>query len=338
MKTLLCNEPHSIEYVEREIPEVKDNEALLKVQAVGICGTDIHAYAGRQPFFSYPRVLGHEISGEIIETGSAVTKVKKGKRYSVIPCVPCGVCAACRDGKTNCCENVSLYGVHQDGGFSEYLAVYQDNLVELPDNVTASQGSLVECFAISAHAVRRAEVKSTNNVLVVGSGPIGLAAAAIAKAEGATVAVADVAESRREHVEKALGIPALDPLTDDYESKLKEVFGGELPCLVMDATGNKGSMSRAVELIRHGGKIVFIGLYIGDLQMDDPTFHKKETTLLASRNATREDFERVIELMAKGLIDEKIMKNKEYDFFTFGNSYKKDVVENKTLVKGVINF
>lgn len=338
MKTLICHEPNSIEYIEREMPSIQANEVLLKTRAVGICGTDIHAYAGRQPFFSYPRVLGHEIAGEAVELGSAIKSITKGNRYSVIPCIPCGECSACNDGKTNCCENVSLYGVHQDGGFSEYLAVLEDNLVLLPESVSDSQGSLVECFAISAHAVRRAEIKPINNVLVVGSGPIGLAAAAIAKAEGATVAVADVTDSRREHVQKALGVPALNPLEDTYVDDLRAAFGGNLPCVVMDATGNKPSMSRAVELIRHGGKLVFIGLYIGDLVIDDPTFHKKETTLLSSRNATREDFERVIELMASGDISEDIMKNKDYDFDTFGLSYKEDVVENRSLVKGVINF
>ncbi|MFA0438933.1 galactonate oxidoreductase [Vibrio sp. 10N.286.49.C2] len=338
MKTLICHEPNSIEYIERDIPSILDNQVLLKINSVGICGTDIHAYAGRQPFFSYPRVLGHEICGTAEKIGEACQSAMTGKRYSVIPCVPCGRCSACHENKTNCCENVSLYGVHRDGGFSEYLAVYEDNLVELPENVSNSEGALVECFAISAHAVRRADINARNNVVVVGAGPIGLAAAAIAKAEGANVVVVDVDAGRREQVATKLGVKALNPLLDDYVSNLKKAFGGELACVLMDATGNKGSMSRSVDLIRHGGKIVFIGLYIGDLVLDDPTFHKKETTLLSSRNATRIDFERVIELMASGAISQDIMKNQDYDFYTFGNSYKQDVVENKELVKGVINF
>ncbi|WP_220720370.1 zinc-binding alcohol dehydrogenase family protein [Agarivorans litoreus] len=338
MKTLVCNEPFSIEYVEREKPSFAENEVLLKVKAVGICGTDIHAFAGRQPFFSYPRVLGHEISGVVEATGSACSTAKVGERFSVIPCIPCGECSACAEGKTNCCENVSLYGVHQDGGFTEYLSVLESNLVKLPDTVSDSQGALIECFAISAHAVRRAEIKAGQRVLQVGAGPIGLAAAAIAKANGAEVVVADVSDERRAHVEKALGIKTLNPLAESYVDDLKAAFGGNLACTLLDATGNKGSMSRSVELIRHGGKIVFIGLYIGDLVLDDPTFHKKETTLLSSRNATREDFERVIELMSKGEIDENIMKNRDYDFDTVGLSYQQDVVNNATLIKGVINF
>ncbi len=338
MKTLICNEPNSIEYIEREMPIIQSNEVLLKINAVGICGTDIHAYAGRQPFFSYPRVLGHEICGTVEALGADCTQAEKGKRYSVVPCIPCGECSACKEGKPNCCENVSLYGVHQDGGFTEYLAVLEDNLIELPDSVSNSEGSLVECFAISAHAVRRAQIKSQDNVLIVGAGPIGLAAAAIAKADGATVVVADVAESRRKQVETNLGVKVLDPLVDDYPKQLKAIFDNDLPNVLMDATGNKSSMSRSVELICHGGRIVFIGLYIGDLVLDDPTFHKKEATLLSSRNATKEDFEKVIALMSAGKISESIMKNKDYDFHTFGEHYKEDVVENSELVKGVINF
>lgn len=338
MKTLICHEPYDIEYIERDIPQVKDNEVLLKIKAVGICGTDIHAYAGRQPFFSYPRVLGHEICGEAQQIGKACTDIKVGQRYSVIPCVPCGVCPACQEEKTNCCENVSLYGVHQDGGFSEYLAVREQNLVEVPDSLSDSAGSLVECFAISAHANRRADVKKGENVLVIGAGPIGLGTAAIAKARGASVVVADTDAGRRQQIADKLEVKTLNPLDDNYIDALKTYFNGNLACTLFDATGNKASMSRSVELIRNGGKIVFIGLYIGELVLDDPTFHRKETTLLSSRNATRVDFEYVISLMAAGEIDEDMMKNIEYDFHTFGHKYKEEVVENKNLVKGVILF
>ena len=338
MKTLICQQPHQIEYIERDIPSLKEGEALLKTRAVGICGTDIHAFAGRQPFFSYPRVLGHEICGVVEETGSACTRVKKGLRYSVIPCIPCGSCAACQEGKTNCCENVSLYGVHQDGGFSEYLAVREENLVELPSSLSDNAGALVECFAIGAHAVRRADIRPQQNVLIVGAGPIGLAAAAIAKAKGGRVVVADIDAGRRQQISEKQAVATLDPTLQSYPEDLKACFDGQLACVLMDATGNKASMSRSVDLIRHGGKIVFIGLYIGELQLDDPTFHKKETTLLASRNATREDFECVIALMADGVLHEGLMVNKEYDFYSFGDGYKEDVVENKKLVKGVIKF
>jgi len=327
-----------MEYVECDIPEVKPNEVLLRVVSVGICGTDIHAYAGRQPFFSYPRVLGHEISGQIEVIGADCKKFTVGDRVCVVPCVSCGKCPACKDGKTNCCEKVSLYGVHQDGGFTEYLTVYENNLVKIPDDVSMTEGSLVECFSIGAHGVRRAQLKKGENVIVVGAGPIGIGTAANAKASGAHVVVSDVAEARRANIENKVGLKTLNPLDSDYIEQIRQTFNGQLADVLIDATGNKGSMGNAVNYIRHGGRIVFLGLFIGELVFDDPTFHSKETTLLASRTSTPEDFERVLDLMSTGEITEDMMVNREYDFFSFGHTYKEDVVEDRELVKGVINF
>ncbi len=180
-------------------------------------------------------------------------------------------------------------------------------------------------------------MKPQQNIVVVGAGPIGLAAAAIAKAKGARVAVADIDAERRRLVAEKVGVATLDPSSDDYIDALKACFSGELAGTVLDATGNKSSMSRAVDLIRHGGKIVFIGLYIGELVIDDPTFHKKETTLLSSRNATREDFECVIELMAQGAISETMMKNR-IRFLYVRQPVPEERGRKQKLVKGVIKF
>jgi 2-desacetyl-2-hydroxyethyl bacteriochlorophyllide A dehydrogenase len=337
MKSLVVNEPFNMAYQDVAVPEIADNEVLLKIEAVGICGTDIHAYAGRQPFFSYPRVLGHEICGVVKKSGTQC-KSKVGQRMVVIPCVACGECAACKEGKTNCCETVQLYGVHRSGGFQEYLAVLESNLVAVPESVSSEAASLIECFGIGAHSVRRAQVSAGENVLVVGAGPIGIGTAAVAKASGANVLVADIESSRREHVQEKLNLPAVNPLDDDYEAQIRKAFGGELACTVMDATGNERSMTGSVNFIRHGGKLVFIGLYIGELKLDDPTFHKKETTLIASRNATREDFERVIELMAAGELTDQLMVNRYFKFETVGLDYEASVVNEKAMVKGVIQF
>ncbi|MCW8345889.1 zinc-binding alcohol dehydrogenase family protein [Vibrio sp. ZSDZ65] len=337
MKTLICQEPNKMEYVERAVPKIESNEVLLKINAVGICGTDIHAFAGKQAFFSYPRVLGHEISGTAQEMGSEVATIEPGKRYAVIPAISCGVCPACKDRKPNCCDSISLYGVHQDGGFCEYLAVRDTNLIELPDAVSNTQGALIECFAISAHAVRRSEVKPNDCVLVVGAGPIGLGTAAIAKAAGANVIVADIAKERLDWATDKVGVKTLNASSDRYQQDVHEAFGQGAD-IVFDATGFDKSMSNAVNLIRNGGKLVFIGFTKGELSFHNTTFHMKETTLMSSRNAMREDFEHVIELMASGAISENIMKNKEYDFHSFGLTYGEDVCQNRDLVKGVITF
>ena len=181
-------------------------------------------------------------------------------------------------------------------------------------------------------------VKPGENVLVVGAGPIGIGVAAVAKAKGANVVVADVQGARLSHIKDKLDLKTLNPMDAAYEDKLRGCFNGDLPSVLFDVTGNKRAMTGAVNFISHGGRLVFVGLYIGDLEIDDPTFHKKETTLLSSRNSTREDYEDVIEMMEVGQLHEDFMLNFEYEFDTIGSRYEIDVVNNKDLIKGVILF
>ncbi|MGX9522791.1 zinc-binding alcohol dehydrogenase family protein [Vibrio mediterranei] len=337
MKQLVCEKPYEMAYKQGEMPNVGMDEVLIKVLSVGVCGTDIHAYTGNQPFFSYPRVLGHELAGDVAECGANVTDFKVGERVALIPYIACNECPSCHSGKTNCCESISVIGVHQDGGFGEYLVAPKSNVIKVGsvDPVTAS---LIEPFAISAHSVRRADVKKGEDILVVGAGPIGLGTAAIAKADGANVIVADTQELRREKVGLNLGLPTVNPMDENFEKQLRSHFNGHLASTVIDATGNSFAMNNAVKHIRNGGKIVFVGLFKGNLEIDDPEFHKKEATMMGSRNATMEDFEKVCHLMQTGDITSEMMLTHKFNFYDIGERYESDVVENKELLKGVIIF
>lgn len=337
MNTLICQEPKKLVWKKREIPIPGEDETLIKIKSVGICGTDIHAWGGNQPFFSYPRVLGHEICGEVVDTGKNVHQFKKGQQVAVIPYVACQQCPACKSGRTNCCEKISVIGVHQDGRFSEYLAVPATNVL-LAEGIDPQAAALIEPYAISAHAVRRAKVLQGEQVLVVGAGPIGLGAAAIAKADGAHVVVADTSAARREHVIAHLNLSVVDPSAEDFEAQLRAEFGGSLAEKVIDATGNQHAMNNTINLIRHGGSIVFVGLFKGDLQFSDPDFHKKETTMMGSRNATPEDFAKVGRLMSEGKLTAEMMLTHRYSFSTLADIYEKDVINNRELIKGVITF
>lgn len=337
MNTLICQEPKKLVWKKREIPIPGEGETLIKIKSVGICGTDIHAWGGNQPFFSYPRVLGHEICGEVVDTGKNVHQFKKGQQVAVIPYVACQQCPACKSGRTNCCEKISVIGVHQDGGFSEYLALPATNVL-LAEGIDPQAAALIEPYAISAHAVRRAKVLQGEQVLVVGAGPIGLGAAAIAKADGAHVVVADTSAARREHVIAHLNLSVVDPSAEDFEAQLRAEFGGSLAEKVIDATGNQHAMNNTINLIRHGGSIVFVGLFKGDLQFSDPDFHKKETTMMGSRNATPEDFAKVGRLMSEGKLTAEMMLTHRYPFSTLADIYEKDVINNRELIKGVITF
>ncbi|WP_315709186.1 zinc-binding alcohol dehydrogenase family protein [Brenneria uluponensis] len=337
MKSLVCLEPENMLFQQRNKPIPADNEVLIKIKTVGICGTDIHAWAGKQPFFSYPRVLGHEICGEVVGLGNNIHDIRTGKQVVVIPYVACKKCPACLSGRTNCCENISVIGVHQDGGFSEYLSVPVTNIL-LAEGIDPESAALIEPFAISAHAVRRAEIKPEEPVLVVGAGPIGLGVAAIAKADGAHVLVADTSAERRTHVQRYLQLEALDPAQADFDAQLREKFSGSLAQKVIDATGNPLAMNNTVNLIRHGGSIIFVGLFKGELQFSDPEFHKKETTIMGSRNATLDDFAKVGRLMVEGKLRAEMMLTHRYRFDVLADVYEKDVINNRDLIKGVIHF
>ncbi|MEB5974797.1 zinc-binding alcohol dehydrogenase family protein [Pantoea dispersa] len=337
MKTLVVAEPRSMVWQQRSVPTPAAHEVLIKPIAAGICGTDIHAWAGNQPFFSYPRVLGHELCGEVVALGAAAQGFQPGQRVALIPYVACQRCDACLSGKTNCCEQISVIGVHQDGGFCEFLSVPDTNLLAV-DDVAPEAAALIEPFAISAHAVRRAALVADEQVLVVGAGPIGLGVAAIAAAAGAQVVVADTSAQRRTHVAQQLQLATIDPLAADFTATLRAEFGGRLAGKVIDATGSPAAMNSAVQLIRHGGTIVFVGLHKGDLVIPDTEFHKKETTLLGSRNATREDFDKVRALMASGQLRADMMLNRHYDFSTLAETFEPEVINNRELIKGVIHF
>ncbi|ORM61718.1 galactonate oxidoreductase [Pantoea rodasii] len=337
MKTLVVAEPRNMVWQQREKPTPAAQEVVIKPITAGICGTDIHAWAGNQPFFSYPRVLGHELCGEVVELGSRVTGFNVGQRVALIPYVACQQCDACLSGKTNCCETISVIGVHQDGGFCEFLSVPASNLLAV-DDVAPEAAALIEPFAISAHAVRRAAVAADEQVLVVGAGPIGLGVAAIAASAGARVVVADTSEPRRAHVAEKLGLATINPMAEDFEASLRAEFSGRLAAKVIDATGSPAAMNGAVKLIRHGGTIVFVGLHKGDLVIPDIEFHKREATLMGSRNATREDFAKVSELMASGLLRADIMLNRHYAFSTLVETFESEVINNRELIKGVIHF
>lgn len=337
MNALVCQEPKKLIWAQRDIPVPGNNDALIKIKTVGICGTDIHAWSGNQPFFNYPRVLGHEICGEVVSVGENINTLRAGQQVAVIPYVACQQCPACLSGRTNCCEAISVIGVHQDGGFSEYLCVPASNLL-LVEGLDPEAAALIEPFAISAHAVRRAAVQPDDDVLVVGAGPIGLGAAAIAHADGARVVVADTSATRREHVTAFLGLPTIDPAADDFTDRLRAQFSGALAQTVIDATGNQHAMNNSVNVIRHGGSIVFVGLFKGELSFSDPEFHKKETTMMGSRNATGEDFAKVGRLMAQGKLNARMMLTHRYAFRELAEIYEPGVINNRRLIKGVIAF
>ncbi|HLO45813.1 MAG TPA: zinc-binding alcohol dehydrogenase family protein [Leadbetterella sp.] len=291
MKAIVCSEPHKFESTILPYPEKKEGYSIVKVKRIGICGTDLHAFEGTQPYFSYPRILGHELACEIIESEG---EFRVGDKVCILPYFSCGQCVACRNAKPNCCASLKVFGVHIDGGMSEYISVPTSSLV-------ASQGldfdalALVEPLAIGAHGVRRAKIKTSDKVLVIGAGPIGLGIIQFAQIAGAEVIVMDINNDRLNFCKEVLGAKHLiNPTETDALEKIREITSGDMANVVIDATGNLRAINSGVSYLSHGGKFVLVGLQKGDISISHPEFHKREATMMSSRNATKADFEYVI--------------------------------------------
>ena len=300
MKTVVCNSPHSIGLEHRRRPVRGRREVSVKVSRVGICGTDYHIYQGLHPFLEYPRVIGHELAA-IIEESDPLSKFKAGQLVVVNPYVACGTCHACSDGKPNCCMRIQVLGVHCDGGMCEYLVLPESNIIAA-DGLSADAAASVEFLAIGAHAVRRSGMKSGSRVLVVGAGPIGLGAALFALVGGGQVTIMDRDGARLALASKVTAINATIIADQDAAGNIFEATNGNGFDVVFDATGNASSMEKSFHYVAHGGCYVMVGLVKDTITFSDPDFHKRELTLLASRNATAPDFEHVISSIKSGQI------------------------------------
>lgn len=300
MLTVICETPGSLRAEQREAPRRGVGEVLLRVRRVGVCGTDMHIYTGNQPYLSYPRVMGHELSATV-EEAPAGSLLRHGDAVYVMPYLSCGGCGPCRQGKTNCCTGIQVLGVHRDGAFTELLCVPQA-FVHKAEGLSLDEAAMIEFLAIGAHAVRRGEVQSGQRVLVVGAGPIGLAAMLFARLRGAEITALDSREDRLAVASRHLGVAHVVTVGPADVAALAALTGGDFFDTVFDATGNARAMERGFEFIAHGGKYVLISIVADSISFSDPEFHKREATLLGSRNATLEDFDTVVAAMRAGQV------------------------------------
>lgn len=300
MLTVICETPGTLRAEQRERPVRGEGEVLLRVKRVGVCGTDLHIFTGNQPFLQYPRVMGHELSG-VVEEPVPGGRLVAGDVAYVMPYLSCGKCVACRQGKTNCCVNIQVLGVHRDGAFTEYLSL-PEAFVHKAEGVSLDQAAMVEFLAIGAHGVRRGNVQKGQRVLVVGAGPIGMAAMIFARMRGGIVTAIDGRQDRLDFCTRELGVAHAVALGAGDEAQLSAITEGEYFDVVFDATGNGKAIERGFAFVAHGGTYVLISVVRDTITFSDPEFHKRETTLLGSRNATTEDFETVIAAMRDGLV------------------------------------
>jgi len=305
MKAIQLQEPKRFEHVDIAEPgKPGPGLALVRTHRMGICGTDYSGYLGKMPFFSYPRIPGHELGVEVLEVGDGVSNVKAGDRCSVEPYMNCGTCYACRKGSPNCCDSLEVIGVMIDGGLCEQFLIRADKL-HRSEKLSFEQLALVETLGIGCHACDRGAPQEGDHVLIIGAGPIGLATLEFTRLTGATITVMDMVESRLDFCRETYGVPHTIQFRGDGSEldQMREITGGDQYAIVTDATGHVGSMSAALQYVAQTGSLVYVGITTAEISFPHPALHKPEMTIKGSRNAVPGDFTRIISLIEDGTID-----------------------------------
>jgi 2-desacetyl-2-hydroxyethyl bacteriochlorophyllide A dehydrogenase len=336
MKAIVCNRPFSLGIEERPVPERKTGEVTIRIRRVGLCGTDYHIFSGNQPFLAYPRVMGHELAGEVAEVDEGGT-LKIGQIVTINPYIPCGVCIACRKEKPNCCVNINVLGVHVDGGMTEFICVPAAAVIPV-DGLSLDQAAMVEFLSVGAHAVRRGQVTRADRALVVGAGPIGVGVALFCQFAGADVTLIDTSEDRLTYAHDKINIAHVVQVGEGLDEVLKARSDGEFFDVVFDATGSGKAIEKGFSYVAHGGRYVLVSVVKDIISFSDPEFHKRETTLLGSRNATREDFEYVIEHLRNGAIPSDMLQTHNFDFMDTPTMIKDLMANQGSVLKAIATF
>lgn len=335
MKAIRCERPGLFLEHDNPLPVSRKNEVLVKIHQIGICGTDLHAFAGNQAFFSYPRILGHEIAGSVNQANG--TAFSEGEQVVVIPYIHCGTCIACQSGKTNCCETLQVMGVHTDGAMQEFLAVPETLLIPTP-KLTWTEMAMVEPLAVAAHAVKRAGVKKGDQVLVMGCGPIGLAIMAFSKIAGASVTALDLNAERLKVASSCFSADHILPAGQVGEGQAENLTHKNKYQVVFDATGNKQAMQSGPFYACHGGKYILVGLYKDNLCFHHPSIHAKELSLLCSRNATKEDFLTVIHSLENRQFPTEAYHTHTLNFEEIPDQFEELTKPSNKVIKAMVQF
>jgi len=302
MKRLKLLAPYQLGWEDSDPPRPRHGEALVAVRAMGICGSDLGAYEGRNAFQTYPCVPGHELGGEVLEVGSGVTGIQAGDRVAVEPLLPCGHCRPCRQGRYNCCQNLEVLGVHRDGGMAERVALPASLLHVAPSELTFEQLALCEPLTVGLQGVRRAQVVAGEWVVVLGAGTIGLAAMQMARSRGAHAISVDMMPANLELAGRLGAEVTLQAGGQDLGPLLAELTAGQGPDVVIEAVGKADTIQSTLDLVAFGGRVVIIGHAKDPVPLPMHALLRKEVDLLGSRNSCRA-FPEVIDLVRRGVVD-----------------------------------
>ena len=309
MKSVCLKQPGDISLVDVPAQKREKDQVLIKVRSAGICGSDIGAYKGVNPLVTYPRIIGHEIAGEVVEVGDDETEFKVGDRVIIEPYVYCGKCYPCSIGHTNCCENLTVRGVHIEGGMAEYISHPRHLLHKVPAGIPWHLVPMAEPLVISMHAIKQAETKAGQHVVVTGAGQIGLLAAQYALVLGAIPIIVDPVEERLA-LARSLGVThTINPAKSDAVAEILSITQGRMAEAVIECSGAAPAIRGAVDYVSYAGHIVLVGWPKSEIPMPTGLFTKKELTIRGSRNSVGQ-FPESLRLIAEGKVNVEALLTK----------------------------
>ncbi|GMO44922.1 MAG: zinc-binding alcohol dehydrogenase family protein [Termitinemataceae bacterium] len=338
MKIGIVEKPGTLKLADRDVPKIKNtDDVLIKVKRVGICGSDIHIFHGKNPFAVYPRVWGHEFVGEVVETGSDAGSVKKGCHVVVEPIIYCGSCYACRQGRGNICENLKVMGVHIDGGCQEYIVVRANNVHLLPETLSFDEAVLIEPFTIGAQAAYRGNVQKDDFVMVMGAGTIGLTAAIMCKLAGAKVIVSDMVAEKLAYAKSSGADYTINAKNENVLDTVREITNGMGANVVVDAVCNKKSFEDTIDLCSAAGRIVELSFNETASEITPVNIIKKEITICGSRLQTKR-FPVVIDYIKQGKLNLAGFLTKVYNISDMTEAFDFVDKNNASIRKVAISF
>ncbi len=338
MKAVRIPEANQIEILEIAEPTLAaKTEVKVKIKRVGICGSDMHIYHGTNPLATYPRIVGHEVAGEIVEVGSDVQNVKVGDRVVVEPITYCGDCYACNQGRPNVCKEVSVFGVHQDGGMREFVILPESKVHKVNDDISWDEAVMAEPYTIGAQATFRGNVQAGQTVFIQGAGPIGITVLKMAKLRGATVIISDFTNERLAFAKENGADYTINPSEVDTISKINEITNDEGANVVIDAVGLPQTFELSIEVASAAGNVVLLGFNATPSAIAQMLITKKELTITGSRLQTHQ-FGKVVDYINEGKLQHNGLITHKFPLENVKEAFK-FVEENPQLVrKAVITF
>lgn len=335
----VMTEPGKIEFREIPIPEIKDDEVLIKMTHIGICGSDIHVFHGEHPFTSYPVTQGHEVSGEIISVGKDVADFKPGQKVTIQPQVTCGKCHPCRHGKYNLCEELKVMGFQTTGMASQFFVTDAARVIALPENVSPVEGAMIEPLAVAVHAIRRAGDVSGLKIVVLGAGPIGNLVAQTAKGLGAAeVMITDISDFRLKKAAECGIDHCVNTKSENLGEAIAKAYGADKADVIYDCAGNNVTMGQAIQYARKGSMIILVAVFASMASIDLAVANDHELDINSSMMYRREDYVTAIDLVQSGKVKLQPLVSKSFPFKQFSDAYRYIEENRESTMKVIVNI